>query len=482
MKLRAAMLLVALAGCSPLPAAVARFNTPDVIVPVHHVASFKLEAVTGDDGLPQFLYKRRVAAPTVRVNPGDTIVIDLRNELTGSGMAADINLHFHGLGVSPKAPSDDVLTTLAIPGQTLHYVVHVPRTQPPGLYWYHPHVHGETAFQVGRAGMSGAIVVGGIEKHYPELSGLDEQILIVREVGGDDTVAPGRKRRPNITCTPFAGGYLTVNNSVNGELDFVPGKLAFFGIVNATSDRTLDLRIDGAVMRVVGIDGFPVDTYPGARTLNARHFVVPPAGRIEFTARLNAATTLRTLCYNAGPVGDPDPAQRLIRLTPQAAGARASSQIMPTAADIPAQPAGPSAPLPPPSVHRVVNFAENAAGTDFYINGKEFDPSAPPMFVAHAGTIESWTVKNFTDEMHDFHVHQTHFLVTRVDGVAVARPVWSDTFVVPWRKKGPHGSYIPGKIEVLVDFRSHVIRGTFVFHCHLLDHEDHGMMAKIQVL
>lgn len=481
MKLRAALLSVALAGCSPLPGTVARLNTPDDIVPVRHVASFKLEAVTGDDGLPQFLYKGRVAAPTVRVNPGDTIAIDLRNELTGSGMAADINLHFHGLGVSPKAPSDDVLTTLAAPGQTLHYVVHIPRTQPPGLYWYHPHVHGETAFQVGRAGMSGAIVVGGIEKRYPELTGLDEQIMMVREVGGDDTDVAARKRKPNVTCAPFAGDYLTVNNVVNGESSFVPGKLAFFGIVNATSDRTLDLRIDGVVMRVVGIDGFPLDTYPGATTLPVRHFVVPPAGRVEFTARLTAATTLRTLCYNSGPVGDPDPAQQLVRLTPATPGARVSSQTIATANDAQSQPPGPAAPLAHPAVHRVVNLSENASGTDFYINGQEFDPTAPPMFVAHAGTIERWTINNQTEEMHDFHVHQTHFLVTSVDGVPVARPVWTDTFVVPWRRKGPNGSYIPGKIEALVDFRSKVIRGTFVFHCHILNHEDNGMMAKIAV-
>ena len=82
----------------------------------------------------------------------------------------DMNIHFHGMGSSPLAPGDDVLGTLARPGQRLHYVVHIPKNQEPGLYWYHPHVHGETSYQVGSGGMSGAIVVNGLERHLPGLA------------------------------------------------------------------------------------------------------------------------------------------------------------------------------------------------------------------------------------------------------------------------------------------------------------------------
>lgn len=481
MNARAALLCIVLAGCAPLPTAVERLNSTDDVVPVHHVASFRLEAVTGDDGFPSFRYENRATAPTVRVSPGDTIAIALRDRLARGGMEADINLHFHGLGVSPQAPSDDVLTMLAEPGQTLHYVVHVPSTQPPGLYWYHPHVHGETENQVGKGGMSGAIVVAGIEKHFPVLAGLTERILMVREVGAADDVARRERRlKANFKCAPFGGDSLTVNDTANGTLHFVPGKPAFFGIVNATSDRTLDLQIDGVALKVVAVDGFPVDTYAGSKPLTARHFVLPPAGRVEFVARLTSPTVLRTLCYDSGPAGDPDPAQQLLALTPEApAGVPSHAEA---SIDSVAEPTGVAASLPPPAAHRAVNFGENAAGTEFYINGRAFEPSAPPMFVVHTGTVERWTVSNFTDEVHAFHIHQTHFLVTSVDGVAVKRLVWSDTVVVPWQKKGPKGSPVPGTIEALVDFRSSVIRGTFLFHCHILNHEDHGMMAKIQAL
>ena len=135
--------------------------------------------------------------------------------MTDMGDADDMNLHFHGFGSSPKKPGDDVLTTLAQPGQTLHYVVHVPANQEPGLYWYHPHVHGETSFQVGESGMSGAIVVEGLERHLPGLSKMKQRLIVVRATGiGDDaqpqhsnTLAlhdqgPSARFRSTMRCVP----------------------------------------------------------------------------------------------------------------------------------------------------------------------------------------------------------------------------------------------------------------------------------------
>ena len=90
------------------------------------------------------------------------------------------NLHFHGLHVSPDSPQDDVITMMAMPGQSLHYVVNIPLDQPPGLYWYHTHPHGES-YQQDLDGMSGAIVIDGIERYVPELRRMREQILVLRD-------------------------------------------------------------------------------------------------------------------------------------------------------------------------------------------------------------------------------------------------------------------------------------------------------------
>ena len=88
---------------------------------------------------------------------------------------------------------------------------------------------------------------------------------------------------------------------------------------------------------------------------------------------------------------------------------------------------------------------------------------------------------NKTDEVHAFHIHQIHFAVEAVDGKAQAHPHWVDTVTVP-PQRYTHTSATPGTATVLMDFRDPVVRGTFVFHCHILDHADGGMMAKVRVI
>ena len=114
---------------------------PPVVKSVHDVAKVSfIVNLSGHTGFPQFTVNGlNETAPTIRVNPGDTIDITEADQLTPvPGDQNDINLHFHGLGTSPNAPGDDVLGMLARPGQRLHYLVHVAKNQEPGLYWYHP--------------------------------------------------------------------------------------------------------------------------------------------------------------------------------------------------------------------------------------------------------------------------------------------------------------------------------------------------------
>ncbi len=123
---------------------------------------------------------------------------------------------------------------------------------------------------------------------------------------------------------------------------------------------------------------------------------------------------------------------------------------------------------------RTLQFTEDDNG--FYLNGGAYAPAGPPMFVAQSGTIERWTLLNTTGEVHAFHIHQLHFIAQDVDGV-VQPPVWRDTVNLPIA----HADGTPSATHVVLDFRDPVIRGEFLFHCHLLEHEDGGMMAKIRV-
>ena len=114
-----------------------------------------------------------------------------------------------------------------------------------------------------------------------------------------------------------------------------------------------------------------------------------------------------------------------------------------------------------------VTFTEDKKG--FYINGRKFAADASPMTTVRVGTYQHWRILNQTGELHPFHIHQVHFLAYAENGVPLAHPAWLDTVNVPYR----------GSIDVILDFTDPVIKGMSVFHCHLLNHEDKGMMAKI---
>src|SRR5215472_3998909 len=152
-----------------------------------------------------FAYGDNLQSPTLRVQPGDEVVLTLRNELppgspdhphgqtksaescgNGSITASSTNLHFHGLSIPPICHQDDVIHTLVQPGApAFEYRFKIPLSQPPGLYWYHPHPHGFTEKQV-QGGASGALIVEGIERAAPQVAGIPERVLVLRDqlIGG----------------------------------------------------------------------------------------------------------------------------------------------------------------------------------------------------------------------------------------------------------------------------------------------------------
>src|SRR6266481_10141524 len=160
----------------------------------NHVVALTLRAAANPEGHDAFSFNGKASAPVIRVWPGDILKIEYVNELpkvANEPCAIEpchnmTNLHFHGLEVSPHRPQDDVLDKMAMPGQSLSYAVQIPKDHPPGLYWYHTHPHGESHRQV-LDGMSGALVIEGIESYFPELAGLPERVLVVRgrSVGAD---------------------------------------------------------------------------------------------------------------------------------------------------------------------------------------------------------------------------------------------------------------------------------------------------------
>ncbi len=448
----------------------------------NHVVSLTLHAVN-ENGRDTFAFDGGTVAPVIRASPGDVIRITYINDLpTKPPESCAItpcmdmtNLHFHGLAVSPDAPQDDVLTMMAMPGKSLRYTVQIPKDHSPGLYWYHTHPHGESYRQV-LDGMSGAIVIEGIESYFPALAGLPERILVVRgRAVANDARSTDLKQRVELrsdVCgaepeTPEE--VFTLNGSVRPQIEIASGERQFWRLVNASADRYLDLQLEGQTLEIVAMDGMPIALHdPNHRTRIVDHVLLPPAGRLEAIVTGPAAGTPRRLvsrCVDTGPDGDPNPAMILADVVPRAAKGSipkiAASSLKPDfkTLDLAAEEKAPP--------RFIVTFTEDKNG--FYINGEKFASDAAPMVRAKVGTFQHWRIVNSTGELHPMHIHQVHFLAYAENGKPIADPLWLDTVNVPYG----------GSVDLIMDFTDPVIRGMSVFHCHLLNHEDKGMMAKI---
>jgi suppressor of ftsI len=468
---------------------VAAVRGQDRLVPELPQASSPVTLVAASDPVTaksEFRYRGNNSPPVIRVQPGSILNVEYKNELAAQSTEECVghpcmqmtNLHFHGLHVSPNAPQDDVLDMIASPGQTLHYSVQVPPQSPPGLYWYHTHPHGESYVQ-DLDGMSGAIVVEGIERYVPEVLHMRERILVLRDLVLPTDAAEKKSVMKSVAMQTTQCGTapekperaLTVNGSLRPQIDIAPGERQFWRIVNASPDRYADLELDSASLDVVALDGMPFAYHdPSIRKRSMRHVLVPPAGRVEAIVAGPSADShaaLRTRCFDTGSDGDSNPAMILADIV-SAQPPNLKTRARPRGAAV-------YVTFPSRTLKRVetsepqfvVNFTEDKQG--FYINGQKFEMNAGPMLTVDVGSLQHWRVLNPSREVHPFHIHQVHFLVYAVDNKPVKNPVWLDTVNVTYG----------GSVDLVMDFTDPIIRGMSLFHCHLLSHEDKGMMAKI---
>ncbi len=455
-----------------------------------------------------YMYQgQQIEAPTLRLNPGDRLVMNVTNNIQApydrkSGkkraqhmhamhhgkdpadncngdevLPSSTNVHFHGLNVPPVCHQDDVINTVIESGDPpFQYSVQIPANEPPGMYWYHPHIHGNTTTQV-NGGAAGALIVEG-----PTPPGLTERVLILRE---QDKQGPARDPDANTQLTMNFQPAIYPEGGPPPVITVQAGTREFWRFLNASSKQfvALQLTYDGIPqqLEVLSIDGVQLQTPIYTDTLN-----IPPAGRMEFIIPGMTAgqeVYFRTNGYDTGPVGDHNIPQVLAQLI---VGGGSKHQATHTFKP-PTQPvrfSGLSTQLP--TATRKLYFSEQNVGTNggtqFYItvDGRQpklFQMDDPPAIVTNVGAVEDWTIENRSGEVHAFHIHQIHFLVMAMDGVPVQNPDLQDTIIVPnW---SGHGAY--PSVTLRMDFRDPNIAGTFVYHCHILDHEDGGMMEKIQV-
>jgi len=523
------------------------------------------------DGSTRFCYVLADGnqSPTLHLSPGDLLILNLKNDLSvadalaaasvmsgatassASGAASffvvkgphahpraagsekpgdpcadatmsitSTNLHFHGMTIPAACHQDEVLKTSIQPGDPpFEYRFRIPANEPPGLYWYHPHIHGFSKAQV-VGGASGALIVEGVERANREVAGLPERVLVIRDQDLLNPDAPPAKSEPVVPKTMIDRDGDSANNGTGFgkpardlSVNFVPvpypdyppatiqmkaGAKELWRVLNASAITYLNLTVlyQRAPQRlgIVALDGVP--TNANGKSENAVEWRdrigVPPGGRVEFIvtgppAGMTGLFVTRTVDTGQGGENDTNRALSFIRVT-------ADAPALHTLAVAPE-------PLPParlpwlgnvtPVRVRRLHFSEKLedpnnpnSATSFFItvNGQTptaFDPSSgAPDIVVKQGEVEDWVIENRSTELHAFHIHQLHFLMTQWDGEPIDEPFLRDTINVPYFN-GRTLQY--PSVTLRMDFRDPNLVGTFPYHCHLLEHEDGGMMGLIRV-
>jgi FtsP/CotA-like multicopper oxidase with cupredoxin domain len=487
-------------------------------------------------------------SPTLRLHPGDLLILHVKNELiepdvtpgreagahtghahpgaadpcsSGAMTPMSTNLHFHGLTLPPVCHQDDVLKTAIQPSDLpFEYRFRIPIDTPPGLYWYHPHIHGFSSKQV-LGGASGAMIIEGLERANAEVAGLPERLLVIRDQDLMNPNAPPSKSEPVLPKMMLDRDGDSANNGTGFgkpakdlSVNFVPvpypdyppaiirmkpEERQLWRVLNASSITYLNLAVifgrKPQQIGLVAIDGVPMNTPTGRSPpiTWVDHIGLPPGARVEFIMTgppvgTPALLVTRTVDTGQGGENDPNRALASITATPDAPEPQLRMPSFTTALAPPKRAwLGDVKPVRVRTFYFSEKYSDpndpNSA-TTFYITEDghiptPFDPqSDQPNIVVDQGDVEDWVIENRSTELHAFHIHQLHFMLIDWSGMPVNEPFLRDTVNIPYYRS--QMLQYPS-VRLRMDFRDPNTVGTFVYHCHLLEHEDGGMMGTIRV-
>ncbi len=388
------------------------------------------------------IYNDDYPGPLLRVYPGDTLRIKLVNHLT-----EPTNLHFHGYQGTPLGNSDNMHISV-MPGQSFDYEVIIPKTQPPGIYWYHDHIHGMAEKHI-KSGLSGGLEVMGFADQFPELKGITERLYVLKDYEIEGSTDP-------YVLNELHEYIQTFNGQTFFHATMRPGESQLWRFMNSSANLYFHLMIKDHSFRMIGDDAAAMN-----QEIETKSIDVKPASRVDFIV-------------TAGAPGEYDIVSDKVLTGSKTQ--RSVGQL--TIAGPPAQSVPQIAKFPTFDDLRMGRIDERRTfvltqlndDKNYFINGKKFDHARVDTRVP-LGNIEEWTIRNDTGDLHVFHIHQISFQVIEVNGVPQTFTGRVDVARVPEK----------GSIKVLMPFTDPLILGEFMYHCHVLHHEDNGMMANIEV-
>jgi FtsP/CotA-like multicopper oxidase with cupredoxin domain len=453
-------------------------------------------------------------APTLKVNRGDTLRITLLNDLEGQAFEAlqipatpiyvdgvlvqppnltemPLNNHTHGLHISPNFSSDNVLLSMPA-GQGFVYEYKIGQDQPDGLYWMHPHNHMYSTEQVAR-GLSSMLIVGTPDSSIVELASLPERSMALQA----QNVIPASGSTPQ-AINGGTGNQLTINGLVNPVITARPGQTEVWNIANMTSGLTTQFTLKNTTTNtfqdivVVAQDGVAYNTpvtLTAAQQAGGTLLTLGTGGRYSILVTAPAvpgqSVRLQMNSQNNAAINN------LYNVTMTSSGAPVSSLPTPTTLTTTGYQAFVNLSTATVDENRTVTFtidpnpAGNGGNSQFQINGEVF-PN-PQISQPRLNDVEEWTLINNSKVPHPFHYHVNDVQVMsmfvpsntkNIGMVTVTSPQqwYQDVVLVPAAQVDSNGTVIiPGRVVIRI--KNLDFTGSFVYHCHILAHEDRGMMS-----
>ena len=426
------------------------------------VGGFRLYVRSYEGGSP---------GPTLRMKPGETLKVRLVNDLPPNPdtMPANIsiphqfnntNFHFHGSHARPGGIADNVMRSMR-PGNSYDVEIKLPEDHTSGTYWYHPHHHGSADIQMA-SGMFGAIIVEGDFAGVPEIAAARDRTMVLAEVVFDER---GMIEDFALVFRETATRFFSLNGQRRPTITMRPGEVQRWRLLGGNYQNDMLLELEKHDLNVVAYDGIPLAAMENLKTL-----LMAPGQRADVLVQAGAPGTyeFRAIANDQGYASPTGPVAQLV----------VAGEPMPM--KLPAA-------LPKPPLEsvkdseitgrRTLTFSAiipqtEAAATwrefSFLIDGKKFDPNRIDQRVK-LGAVEEWTIVNMHTDDHVFHIHTNPFQVVQVNGLPAPNLLWRDTVVVP-----RHGSVV-----IRSRFLDHT--GIFMLHCHMMNHEELGMMQVVEV-
>ncbi|MBD2472757.1 multicopper oxidase family protein [Nostoc sp. FACHB-145] len=504
----------------------ADFQNPDEVTSSNGVLKTALEVKYGQNKIAGCdvnlrSYNGKLVGPTLRVKKGDSIQITLKNSLSKlptdtanlglndstqlRGTYNVTNLHTHGLHVSPKGNSDNVLKEM-VPGKSYNIAIQIPAEHPGGTNWYHPHLHHSTAMQVS-SGMAGALIVEGGLDQLPEIAPAQEKIFVFQQIsyGEDGRIRDYGRFGPG--AWQKTGRQITVNGQLAPKITMRPGEVQHWRFIHAGIRETIDVQLqrgrqvldqgditdkdETAIHPVssdkliklneIAVDGIPLGHLDSWDTVELQ-----PGYRSDLLVKIDEPGDYQ-LVDLPSPTGLTGAEKYGHLLATVEVKGDPVTMALPSEAELAAVKV---AEVPPDITTEEVKGNQNVVfnlfcipSTDcsgkiesvvFDVNDTPFDDPKKRTRFLELGKTEEWSLAVGKTPAsvpgHPFHIHINPFQHIRLGPDGNKETIWRDTLLVVQGK--------PEKVRTrYTDFD-----GQFVLHCHILDHEDAGMMQLVNVV